>query len=59
MCIGAGGPLVRLHAGNVYILNTGWEEAWLRRFIPLEDRPRLDLNNFSNRINHKIEKCRN
>jgi len=58
VAIGAGGPLVRLHAGgNVYILNSGWEEDLVAEdFIPLEESaPDWTSDNFNNRINRKIE----
>lgn len=53
--VGAGGPLVRLHAGgNVYILNSGWEEDLVAEdFVPAEE-PAHDWT--SNLIHDRIER---
>mgnify|MGYP001209346773 CR=1 FL=1 len=53
--VGAGGPLVRLHAGgNVYILNSGWEEDLVAEdFVPAEE-PSRDWT--SSLINDRIER---
>lgn len=53
--VGAGGPLVRLHAGgNVYILNSGWEEDLVAEdFVPAEE-PSHDWT--SSLINDRIER---
>ena len=53
--VGTGGPLVRLHAGgNVYILNSGWEEDLVAEdFVPTEE-PSHDWT--SSLINDRIER---
>ena len=58
VAIGAGGPLVRLHAGgNVYILNSGWEEDLVAEdFIPVEENaPDWTSDIFNDRIQRRIE----
>ena len=58
MAVGAGGPLVRLHAGgNVYILNTGWEEDLVAEdFIPGEETSHnWSSDIFNDRVQRRID----